>query len=335
MITIILNRPEVLNSLSVEMIRLIRKAMDEAAALENVRWVLFRGAGDKGFCAGGDIKTVAQAVKDDTIDCAGRFFKEEYALDFCIHNFPKPVIVLADGITMGGGLGLCAGADVVVATERSRMAMPESRIGFFPDVGATGWMFLKCPSGYPEYLGLTGYELIGAECVRVGMATHFVFSKDLPKLIEMLEENSNRIPSDINKARECMFTMLASATAGDIPQKPEMDDWVRTYFTGRTSVTEILKDLSECSIFSYLCDGVVKGISERSPTSVVLTLKLLRHNEGRPLENVFENDMKAMRFIVKYPDFIEGVRARLVEKDDNPKWKPGTIAEVGRLDVNF
>ena len=132
-----------------------------------------------------------------------------------------------------------------------------------------------------------------------------------------------------------MFTMLASATAGDIPQKPEMDDWVRTYFTGRTSVTEILKDLSECSIFSYLCDGVVKGISERSPTSVVLTLKLLRHNEGRPLENVFENDMKAMRFIVKYPDFIEGVRARLVEKDDNPKWKPGTIAEVGRLDVNF
>ena len=96
------------------------------------------------------------------------------------------MVALADGITMGGGLGLAAGADLVVATERSRMAMPETRIGFFPDVGATGWLFERCPPGYPEYLALTGYELMGGECVRLGLATHLVPSARLPELWENL-----------------------------------------------------------------------------------------------------------------------------------------------------
>ena len=113
---------------------------------------------------------------------ADQFFQEEYALDLAIHEFPKPVVVLADGVTMGGGLGLAAGADLVIATERTRIALPETRIGFFPDVGATGWLFTKCPPGYPEFLALTGYEIQGAECLRLGLATDFTQSSRLPQL---------------------------------------------------------------------------------------------------------------------------------------------------------
>ena len=117
------------------------------------------GAGDRGFCAGGDLKELTRAVQAGAVHLADQFFHDEYALDLMLHQCPKPVVVLAHGITMGGGLGLAAGADIVVATETTRMAMPETRIGFFPDVGGTGWLFTKCPPGYPEYLALTGYEL--------------------------------------------------------------------------------------------------------------------------------------------------------------------------------
>jgi enoyl-CoA hydratase/carnithine racemase len=143
---IILNRPNMINSLDLEMIRLIQMALDEAEVSEKIRCVILLGNGEKGFCAGGDIKAIAQAIRDTNTHILVSFFAEEYALDLRIHNFPQPVILIADGITMGGGLGLAAGADIVVATDRTLMAMPETRIGFFPDVGATGWMFTKCPT---------------------------------------------------------------------------------------------------------------------------------------------------------------------------------------------
>ena len=132
MVAIILNRPRAINALTVEMIRLMRQALDEALAQNRFQFVLLSGAGSRGFCAGGDIKRLAKAVREKALGCAELFFHEEYALDLYLHRFPKPVIVIADGITMGGGLGLSAGADLVVATESSVMAMPETRIGFSP-----------------------------------------------------------------------------------------------------------------------------------------------------------------------------------------------------------
>lgn len=335
MMTVVLNRPEAINSLSMEMIRTIRSALNDAAASTDIRWVLFRGAGDRGFCAGGDIKAVAEAVKEGGLDRADRFFAEEYALDLCIHDFPKPVIVMADGITMGGGLGLSAGADVVVTTERTRMAMPEGRIGFFPDVGATGWMFSKCPKGYPEYLGLTGREMVGAECVRVGFAGHLIPSKKIPEAVELLEADASPISDEKAVAVRQLQSILTPMTVKEIPKKPDMDKWVAAYFSGRVSLREILEDLRECSIFSHLCEGVFKGISERSPTSLVLTLQLLRRNEGRPLKEVYAADAKAAHFMVTHPDFLEGVRARLIDKDDRPRWQPDAIHEVGVLDLEI
>ena len=201
------------------------------------------GAGDRGFCAGGDLKELTGAVQAGAVHLADQFFQEEYALDLMIHQCPKPVVVLAHGITMGGGLGLAAGADLVVATETTRMAMPETRIGFFPDVGGTGWLFAKCPRGYPEYLALTGYELLGAECVRLGLASHLVDQVRLPEVREALQNCAGELPAAKPAAVDQLKLVLAPFTHREIPPNPELDAWVAERFAGKRSLQEIMAAL--------------------------------------------------------------------------------------------
>jgi enoyl-CoA hydratase len=335
MMSVVLNRPRVLNSLNLEMVRAAQEALDEVEAEERFQFVLFYGAGERGFCAGGDIKALALAVGKKELFQPDEVLKEEYDLCLRLHSFSKPVLVVADGITMGAGLGLAAGADMVVATERTRMAMPETRIGFFPDVGATGWMFGRCPPGYPEYLALTGYEMVGSEAVRVGFATHLLRSERLGEFIGMLEGYSRRLPQARAQVAQQLATELDHFFNKNIPTKSDMDEWVETYFAGKASLTEIMVSLRQCGVQSSLCEGVFQRLSERSPTAVVLTLELLRHNEGRRIQQVFETDLKAARFMVAHPDYLEGVRARLLDKDDNPRWQPETIEEVGPLGLEL
>ena len=335
MMTIVLNRPRVLNSLNLEMIRLIDQLLDEAEAAKHCQFILFYGAGERGFCAGGDVKALAKAVQEQATPSAEQILEEEYDLCLRLHRFAKPIIVLADGITMGAGLGLAAAADLLVATERTRMAMPETRIGFFPDVGATGWMFSKCPEGYPEYLGLTGYEMVGAEAVRVGFASHLLSSERLPELVTELEGYSGNLSQTRSQGAKTLLAQLDHFFDRNIPINPDMDEWVAVYFAGKSSMVEIMESLRQCTIEAQLCDGVFTRLAERSPTAVVLTLKLLRHNEMRPLNEVFRADLKAARFILAHPDYVEGVRTRLIEKDDNPRWQPASIEEVGELDVDL
>lgn len=335
MMSIDLNRPESLNSLDHAMIQSIRKALDRAGQDPDIRLLLFRGSGDKSFCAGGDVKAMARAVQAGRLDQALGFLSDEYAMDLAIHRFPKPVVVIADGIIMGAGLGIAAGADVVIATERTRSAMPETRIGFFPDVGATGWMFQKCPPGYPEYLGLTGYEMIGSECVRVGYASHLMDSRNIFKVQDLLQTHAGDLPLEKSEAVRRIQVLLLPLEQRDVLQKPEMDDWVAAYFSGKTSMVGMIEDLKQCSIQSHLCDGVFHRLSERSPTALAVTLKLLRHNEGLPMEQVFAADLIAAQFILGHPDYVEGVRARLIDKDDNPGWQPDRIEKVGRIDLQF
>jgi len=332
---ITLNRPRVLNTLNREMIRLLRRAVDEALAVEAVRLVLISGAGERGFCAGGDLKELTRAVREGRVDLADRFFQEEYALDLLIHQFPKPVVVLAHGITMGGGLGLAAGADIVVATEPTRMAMPETRIGFFPDVGGTGWLFTKCPPGYPEYLALTGYELLGAECVRLGLATHLVPAAHWPELRAALENWARELPADKCEAVGELERMLGPFATKDIPTKPELDAWVAARFAGKTSLKEIISGLRECSLELKLCGDAFRRLGERSPTALAVTLQLLRANEGRPLPEVFRREALAAHFLISHPDYLEGIRARIIDKDDKPRWQPPTIEAVGPLASGF
>jgi enoyl-CoA hydratase/carnithine racemase len=199
-------------------------------------------------------------------------------------------------------------------------------------VGATGWMFEKCPPGYPEYLGLTGYEMVGSECVRVGFATHLTASQDLPLIIETLENNSKEVSKEKSEAVKQIIALLEPFLRKDIPHKPDMDQWVKTYFDGKNSMIGMLDDLRQCSIFNDLCDGVFNRLSERSPSALMVTLKLLRHNKNKPIEEVFKADLKAARFILSHPDFLEGVRTRLIDKDDRPQWQPDSIEKISLSD---
>jgi enoyl-CoA hydratase/carnithine racemase len=206
------------------------------------------------------------------------------------------------------------------------MAMPEARIGFFPDVGATGWLFLRCPEGYPEYLGLTGYEMKGKECVRLGLATHYAESEDLTRIISLLE-NYQYVPSNKVKSAD-ILKIIAAYLKEDIPANLKMDEWVKNYFAGKEDLREIIDALKDCSEQEALCADVFAGIAQRSPTALVLTLMLLRHNERLPLAEVFNAELKAARFIARHPDYTEGVRARLIDKDDAPRWQPDKIEQV-------
>ncbi|MGO8762960.1 MAG: enoyl-CoA hydratase/isomerase family protein [Desulfobaccales bacterium] len=332
---LVLNRPRVLNTLNQEMIGLLSRGLEEALAAADVRLVVICGAGDRGFCAGGDLKELTGAVQAGAVHRADQFFQDEYALDLMLHQCPKPVVVLAQGITMGGGLGLAAGADIVVATETTRMAMPETRIGFFPDVGGTGWLFTKCPPGYPEYLALTGYELVGAECVRLGLATHLVDSGRLPELRQALKNCAGELPVDKQAAVEKLEQVLARFTRRDIPPNPELDAWVAEHFAGKASLGEIMAGLHQCSLELNLCQEVFRRLGERSPTALAVTLQLLRANEGRPLREVFHREALAAHFMITHPDYLEGIRARIIDKDDQPRWQPDSIAAVGAMAEGF
>lgn len=332
MLNLVLNRPEAINSITLDMVRAITRALDKARDDGSVRLILFSGEGEKGFCAGGDIKIMARTTQENDVEPAMQFLKEENDLDLAIHLYPKPVVVLAHGVTMGGGLGLAAGADIVAATETTRMAMPETRIGFFPDVGSTGWLFLKCRTGYPEFLGLTGYELKGTECVRVGLACCLVPSARIEDAVTAMSRHAPTLPSERTAAAAVLREVLRPFTLADIPANPEMDQWVEEYFAGKTSVTGILEELRACSMQNDLCEGVFERLSERSPTAVVVTLECLRRDEGRDLKEVYRSDLEVARYLMAQHDFKEGVRARLIDRDNRPQWDPDNFEDAAAME---
>jgi enoyl-CoA hydratase/carnithine racemase len=323
---LVLNRPRVLNTLNLAIIRGLNQALKAAEADPGCRLVCLRGAGERGFCAGGDLKALVQLVREKAWDRAAQFFQEEYALDLYLHRFPKPVVALAGGITMGGGLGLAAGADLVVATEESRLAMPETGIGFFPDVGATGWLHSKCPPGYPEYLALTGQELVGGEGVRVGLATHLAPAAQVPGLLETFREAAANLPPGKGEALSLLRKILAHW--GQQKTQPEMDAWVARHFGGKAAVREIMDSLACCHDQCRLDHVVLERLQARSPTALVLTLRLLRRHQGRPLAEVLAGEARAARFMIAHPDYLEGIRARLLDRDQQPRWQPATLEEV-------
>jgi len=328
-----LNRPQVINSLNADMIRGIRTALDQILSLEECRCVMMMGAGEKGFCAGGDIKILWTYVQNLRYAEAERFFREEYALDLLIHTFPKPVVVLAHGVTMGGGIGLAAGADIVIATEKTRMSMPETRIGFFPDVGATGWLHTKCPPGYPAFLGLTGYDMTGAEAVRLGMATLQIPSGAVGGVIDILQKNAVRLPGDKAMAISALTLLLDPYRMSDGTPRRDMDEWVAAHFDNKPSLEELVQGLNVCRWGTDYCSDFLATLSERSPTALKLTHALLLKNRSRPLPDVFETDLKAADYIIRHHDYQEGVRARVIDKDNAPRWQPSRLEDIGEQPV--
>ncbi len=322
-VSIILNRPEVINSLSISMIDAIHDALSEAIHNDRILFIILYASGTRGFCAGGDIKALYKASVMADSAFIKDFYQKEYALDYMIHTYPKPVIAVANGITMGGGMGLAAGADIIVVTEKTIMAMPESRIGFFPDVGSTGWLFTTCKTGYPKYVALTGDALHGGECVYVGLANYQILSHTYSQLIQKLEqiETSNDIC-------QSMETIIEPYKVPVQAYDSDKDRWVADYFDTDAALPRILESLKHCSSEIELCNGVFSRIGERSPTSLVLTDMLLTANKGKMLQEVFARELKAALYMTLHHDYREGVRTRLIDKDNKPRWDPSTIDDV-------
>ncbi|MFJ2027176.1 enoyl-CoA hydratase/isomerase family protein [Streptomyces sp. NPDC087897] len=312
-----LNRPRALNALSHTMVRLIDEALDRAEQDEAITSVLLSGAGDRGLCAGGDIR----ALHDDA-RASGRasleFWRDEYRLNARITRFPKPYVALMDGIVMGGGVGVSAHAGNRVVTERSRVAMPETAIGFVPDVGGTR-LLAAAPGELGTHLALTGRSIGAADAVLCGLADHHVPARLLPALTEAIAE-----PAEPGESVEGIVERFATEPpAGHLPLQR---DWIDDCYAADT-VEEILHRLRTSGVPA--ARTAADELLTKSPLALKVTLAAVRRAARLDsLEAVLDQEFRVSSRAYEQPDFVEGVRARIIDKDNDPQWKPGSLAEV-------
>jgi enoyl-CoA hydratase len=308
---ILMNRPAALNALDLEMIRAFTRALERFRDDPHVHVVVVEGAGDRAFCAGGDIRALREnQLKGDRVPVEA-FFSEEYALNRMIAAFPKPYAALIDGICMGGGIGVSVHGAYRVATEHAMFAMPETAIGFFPDIGAT-YFLPRLPGRIGTWLGLTGARVRGADAVHAGFATQFTPRAQLPELSRALAADGAAALAQF-AAPLPAFTHAAQRTAID-----------RCF--GAATVPEIVHRLeAEGSDWARQTLAQLRGVS---PTALCFTLAALRRGENLNLPAALEAEFLLTRTTMAYPDFAEGVRAMVVDKDRQPRWQPGRIEDV-------
>jgi len=313
-----LDRPKALNALDLGMVRSLRTALDEWEHEPDVGIVLLDGAGDRGFCAGGDVRGLADQIRSGDPDAAGVFFRDEYALNARIAEYPTPIVVFADGITMGGGIGLAGHATVRVVTERSMLAMPETRIGFTPDVGGS-WLLGRAPGRLGEYLSLTGASMNGADAVYAGFADHVVPSENLDALRDALETRAD--PST-----PAEMVLLFDETPPPSPLEAARV-WIDDAFAAETvgEIVERLRARPEPE-----AAATADTLGELSPTALVVTLEAVRRARSLPhLRAALEQEYGlVLWFAATQPDLLEGIRAQLVDKDRSPRWAPASLDEI-------
>jgi enoyl-CoA hydratase len=317
-----LNRPQALHALTTVMCSTCITVLSDWRRDPAVQAVLIDHSGERGFCAGGDIRMLADSGADDG-RLARAFFFTEYRLNHLLFSYPKPVIAVMDGITMGGGVGLSAPARYRLATERTTFAMPETGIGLFPDVGG-GWFLPRLPGRIGLWLALTGARIKAADCLHAGLATHHVPSERLPELKAALAEN----PSDI-EALLAQFH-VDPGPAPLLAHRAELDAAF-----GQGSVEAILAALEAGSDWAR---AQALALRTKSPQTLKVAFRQLALGLAAP---DFAANM-AMEYrigarVVQRHDFLEGVRAVIVDKDNAPKWDPATLEGVGEdlLDAIF
>ncbi|MDR3440514.1 enoyl-CoA hydratase/isomerase family protein [Telmatospirillum sp.] len=319
-----LNRPQALNSLTLDMVRRISQALDHFEKDPDIAAVLVTGEGDRAFCAGGDIRALYEAGRAGEA-LPETFWREEYALNARIDRFPKPYIAVMDGITMGGGVGLSSHGSHRIVTERTRLAMPETGIGFFPDVGGT-WLLGHGPGEIGTYLGLTGEQAGASDAIYAGLADTFVPSQDLGGLTEALTALPAGIPDDA-------VTALIERFAKPVEPTPMQEDRaeIDRIFKGER-IEEIVVALEQ-SASEFLLKAH-RTILAKSPTSLKLTLRLLRlARTSASLEECLEREFAAGHKVIAGHDFYEGVRAAVIDKDRNPHWSPSRLEQVSDSDI--
>ncbi len=314
-----LNRPKAINAVTLEMFREIDRALDRFEADPDVSLVLLEGAGDRGLCAGGDIRALYESSKVKG-DLGKILWREEYILNARIAKFPKPYVAFMDGIVMGGGVGLSAHGRHRVVTEKTRLAMPEVGLGFFPDVGGT-WLLSHAPGEIGTYFGLTGQTMNGPDAIYSGFADVVVPSGELAALRDVLTEVG---PGTSSSEIDTLIAGFATGeTSGPVAKlHAQIDDWFA--HDGMADIVAALKrDGSE------LAQSTLKTLGEKSPRGMVITLKLLRLGRASSsLEECLVREYRAALEVFASDDFREGVRAAVIDKDRSPKWSPAAIEDV-------
>jgi enoyl-CoA hydratase len=314
-----LNRPKAINAVTLEMFRDVDRALDAFEADPAVAVILLEGAGERGLCAGGDIRALWESSKVKG-DLGKILWREEYILNARIKKFPKPYVSFMDGIVMGGGVGLSAHSSHRVVTDKTKLAMPEVGLGFFPDVGGT-WLLSHSPGEIGTYFGLTGQTMNGPDAIHAGFADAVVPSGKLADLREALTKVRAGITSAEVKALIAGFA--TGETAGPVAAMQDKIDVWFAYDRMEDIIAALQRDGSELAL------STLKTLSEKSPRGMVVTLKLLRlARTSRSLEECLVREYRAALEVFASDDFREGVRAAVIDKDRSPKWSPPRIEDV-------
>ena len=323
-----LNRPKALNALSMDMCKALRNQLKQWQVDDQVKAVIIRGAGDRAFCAGGDIRQLYHNGKPK-MKASAEFFHHEYQMNATIFHFDKPYISLLDGITMGGGAGVSMHGSHRVATERLLFAMPETGIGFFPDVGA-GFFLTRCPGKVGYYLGLTGDRINAADALQSGLATHVVSSERQADLVQALTE-ADLSTDAFTRVSQIIDTFVAET---DPPQLSNHQRQIADCFAG-DSMEDILLRLEEDN--SEWSLSVIKTLQSKSPTSLKVTFEQLNRARRMEFDDIMKMEFNIACQFLHTPDFFEGVRAAVIDKDQSPQWRPDRLDKVDKkiLDPYF
>lgn len=309
---VLLDRPEALNSLNRAMIDAVRSALDAWRDDDAVSSVLVTSSSPRAFCAGGDIKAVRQSVIDGDPGTGRRYFAAEYELNALIAEYPKPYVAIVDAVCLGGGLGISVHGSVRVVTENTVMAMPETAIGFVPDVGSS-YFLSRLPGRAGRYLALTGTRITGSDALALGLATHFCPADSITDLTadilaggdltDALARHTTMPPtSELSFDADAVAAVFAKASLVDVIDALQCDTpWSRTTKT---------------------------ALSTLSPTSLVVTDALLAAGANSDLRTCLARELRLAEWVISQPDFAEGVRAVLVDKDRAPRWTPLVLEMV-------
>lgn len=316
---IALNRPRVLNSLSHDMVVDFGKALDAFEADPQVAAVLVTGEGDRGLCAGGDIRMFYESGKAGD-GKASAFLKAEYRLNARIARYAKPYIVVMDGITMGGGVGVSSHGSHRIVTETTKLAMPETGIGFFPDIGAS-WLLSRAPGELGTWMGLTGEALNGADAISAGFADWFVPQDRIAELLTAIA--ALPAPALGQTIASTIRDHTVDGPTGLFCEGRQLIDRCFAFDTVEEIVAALERETSE------LAATTLAAIRAKSPTSLKVTLRMLREaRRSKDLETCLEREFAGTLQVVKVPDFYEGIRAAIIDKDRNPKWSPARLEDV-------
>ncbi|KAL4795931.1 ClpP/crotonase-like domain-containing protein [Aspergillus venezuelensis] len=334
-----LNRPKKLNSMNGSMARKILPRLQEYEKSQLANIIMLAGAGEKAFCAGGDVAALAlqNETGPDGQQTSADFFRYEYKLDHLIATYSKPIISVMDGITMGGGVGLSVHAPFRIATERTVFAMPETTIGFFPDVGAS--FFLPRLDGeLGTYLALTSERLHGVQALYAGIATHYFDSSVLGNLTARLSELVFSDHDSVQARLAIVNRTMAEFSTGLPTEGIKLAGSRRAAIDrcfGHDTVEQILKALENETVEKAWAQKTLETISARSPTSLRVTLRQLRLGKKWDIRETFQRESEIAAQFMHHPDFVEGVKARLMSKPPRQaNWQPATLAEVTDAQVD-